>query len=749
MQPITYRHLRRKLQQATHLYTATRTEAQQLHKQLAQQQVAAASLSATLLQTVTTAVLAENDQQQITLLNQRFCDLFGLPESPQSYVGQLQTQVYTQAAHALLHSPATQHSTTQAVAQQQPLRDVVIPLSNGLIVKQQYLPVVLEGHTLLHLWSYEDVTAQQCAQRRIEELSRLAEQSPHPIICFNSRGEAQYTNPAGRAVLDVLTDQSDNMAFLQREIARALHEGQACVSEWPLQQQLYLWTVVPLAGENCANVYLTDLTGQRRAERDLLRGQLFTNRINDTVPNLVYLYDLEEGRLLYANQQSLPLLGYTPAELQEMSTNLLSMLMREEDAALVKKQIQATGALADGETLLNEYHIRHRDGSSRWLRTRTVAFTCYPNGQVRQLVGSAEDVTAQRTIAEELRHNRLLLERIINTAPNLIYIFDLEESRSVYCNHHTEIILGYTSEEIVGMGPAMMQQLIPPKQRRLLQQHWNQLVQAADGDVFTLEYHMPHRDGSSRWLRIRSTPFERDATGRVKLVVGSAEDITPWKLAEKQQLAAAQRLEEQNRLFRQVIDSTPHLIYLKDHTGRYVLANEATAQLHSMSLPELLAASPEELHPIPEQRRKYLFQDQQVISTGQELRAEKEFTRPNGQPVWLYTIKRPFVLADGSVQVLGIDSNITNLKQTQLALNEAKENAEKTARAKQDFLANMSHEIRTPMHGILGIAGLLAKTKLTTSQQEYLQHIRESAEHLLVVINDILAITQLGPVRSK
>ena len=105
--------------------------------------------------------------------------------------------------------------------------------------------------------------------------------------------------------------------------------------------------------------------------------------------------------------------------------------------------------------------------------------------------------------------------------------------------------------------------------------------------------------------------------------------------------------------------------------------------------------------------------------------------------------KQPFVLADGTVQILGVSSNITDLKRTQQELRTAKEAAEANARAKQEFLANMSHEIRTPMNGILGIANLLAKTPLDEQQGEYLGHIQHSAESLLVVINDVLDMAQL------
>ena len=82
--------------------------------------------------------------------------------------------------------------------------------------------------------------------------------------------------------------------------------------------------------------------------------------------------------------------------------------------------------------------------------------------------------------------------------------------------------------------------------------------------------------------------------------------------------------------------------------------------------------------------------------------------------------------------------DITASKQAKDELTKAKEQAEESARAKENFLANISHEMRTPMNGILGIADLLAKTELGEEQQNYLQLIKASGQNLLVIINDIL-----------
>jgi PAS domain S-box-containing protein len=177
--------------------------------------------------------------------------------------------------------------------------------------------------------------------------------------------------------------------------------------------------------------------------------------------------------------------------------------------------------------------------------------------------------------------------------------------------------------------------------------------------------------GETRWLQADKIPY-RDAAGRITGVVVFATDITERKRAEEM-------LEEQRAFLRQIIDIDPNFLFVKDRQGRFVLVNQAVADVYGTTVDEIVGKTDADFNPNLEEVEHFRRDDLEVIDSLQEkLIPEEVITDSAGNVRWLQTSKRPVVDRDGVARrVLGVATDITARKQAEEALKRAQEGLER------------------------------------------------------------------------
>jgi PAS domain S-box-containing protein len=213
-------------------------------------------------------------------------------------------------------------------------------------------------------------------------------------------------------------------------------------------------------------------------------------------------------------------------------------------------------------------------------------------------------------------------------------------------------------------------------------------------------------------------------------------DITSQKRYEE----ALKRSEEKYRL---LIENMNLGMLEVDMEGKIIYANQSFCKMSGFEKEEIYGEIAENIFTRSENRA--LVRDKtKSRETGNMDAYELEITNKQGLIKWWMISGAPLFDQEGNqIGSTGIHLDITEQKQLEFTLREAKQTAEETAKAKEIFLANMSHEIRTPMNAILGLGNQLLKTELLPQQRSFLESINHAAENLLVVINDILDFSKI------
>ena len=254
---------------------------------------------------------------------------------------------------------------------------------------------------------------------------------------------------------------------------------------------------------------------------------------------------------------------------------------------------------------------------------------------------------------------------------------------------------------------------------------------AVAGDGWEFDAVLVRRsDGARRNVRSMAS-CQKDTSGAVIGFFGVFKDLTD----ERQAIAAAV---EQERRYRLLADNASDVIAVYDVDGVFTYL--------SPSIRDLLGYTPEELIGrrtydviVPDDHTRVAADFAKAANTRLPLTVEYRATAKDGSVRWLEA--RPRFQRDETDTIIEVNDSVrdvTERRERETALAQARAIAEDAVRTKADFLSNMSHEIRTPLNGVLGFAEVLANTGLNTDQRRYVDRIRSAGKGLSVLIDDIL-----------
>src|SRR3984957_569104 len=141
---------------------------------------------------------------------------------------------------------------------------------------------------------------------------------------------------------------------------------------------------------------------RQQAAEEVSRSQQFLERIATAVPDLLFVYDIIEGRNLYANRSLETVLGYTIKAFQSIPGNLAETVVHPDDLTATKKWYSRFDTASDGEVLELKQRVCRADGSYRWLCVRATLFERAADGRAKKIIGVASDITDKQRVEDEL-----------------------------------------------------------------------------------------------------------------------------------------------------------------------------------------------------------------------------------------------------------------------------------------------------------------------------------------------------------
>lgn len=316
-----------------------------------------------------------------------------------------------------------------------------------------------------------------------------------------------------------------------------------------------------------------DVTEERDASTAIEKLRRQNELILNSAAEGILVLDLQ-GKHIFVNPAAAKMLGYAVDELIGEHSHSIWHHTTGDGSVSPEAECPIYATLKDGRV---HHNVRddvfwRKDGTSF-----SVAYSSTPlidNGEIVGAVVNFRDITERNEAVEKLRQSEHFARRIVETSPNIVYIYDLLEHNNVYTNRKVLDILGYSPEQVQEIGTQLFDAILHPEDREYVTEHHRRLNTAKDGEIYEAEYRMKRANGEWLWLLSRDTIFTRGENGFARQILGIAQDITERKLADVRLRRQLDRLEALRDIDKAITGSFDIRLTLK------VVLEEVINQLH-------------------------------------------------------------------------------------------------------------------------------------------------------------------------
>lgn len=385
---------------------------------------------------------------------------------------------------------------------------------------------------------------------------------------------------------------------------------------------------------------------------------------------------------------------------------------------------------------------RYRTGSGDY---RHIEWRASRRGSL--IYATATDVTERVKAVEELRRSEALHRTLFEVTGQGI-VYQDREGIIIAANPAAERALGLTLGQLTGRTS------MDPRWRAIHDdgsdfpgsEHPASVALRTGKEVSGVVMGVFHSGaGDYRWLLVRSVPLVEDGHAHPLMVTTTFDDITEAREAQREierrndslRISIAEQSTAIAKLDALMAAVDQHaIVSTTDVQGRITYVTDNFCQVSRYPPDELLGQTHRVInskhHP-----QEFLAQIWQTILAGKTWQGEIRNRAKDGSLYWVLSTIAPFTDAAGNIaQFVSIRTDITSQKEAELAAAAAN-------RAKSQFLANMSHEIRTPLTAIIGLSHVADLPDLDPGVAASLSQIRESGEHLLAMLNDVLDFAKI------